>query len=163
MKPEILEALLIDRALGQLAPEVAALLAEYLATHPEAGQSVAGWDETVALASQAMPRPTRRLALPPRTVAIFPRRHPVRRLAALAASFAAGIGVAVLGLRSTSPQLEVPPPVAAVSRPVAPFVATIPPVRKAEVDPTVRSLPFWSTERAVALAAARQNPNRVIP
>ena len=145
MNAETLEALLIDRALGQLSPEVEVLLAEHLATHPEAAHTAAELAETVALAARLLKQPAPRLVLPARAVAVFPVRRS-RRLLALAASFVAGAGAAFFALRSTAP-------------PAAPaIVATQPaPPRRVETDPAIRTLPFWSKERAVALASAKQS------
>jgi hypothetical protein len=57
MKPENLEILLIDRALGELAPEVDELLGSYLARDPEAACQSGLLDATV--------RQARRAAVPP--------------------------------------------------------------------------------------------------
>lgn len=46
MKPESLEGLLIDRALGELSPEVAELLNAYLSANPAAAEQAAAWTET---------------------------------------------------------------------------------------------------------------------
>jgi anti-sigma factor RsiW len=150
MNAESLESLLIDRAIGQLPPEVEALLAEYLAAHPEAARGAAELGETVALTATVLKRPAPRLALPPATVAIFPQRRGHRRLA-LAASFVAGAGVALLTLRTFAPQ-----PPALIARAPVPVVPVAAP-RSAEIDPAIRTLPFWSKERAVALASAKQS------
>ncbi len=149
MNAEILEALLIDRALGQLTPEVEALLAEHLAANPEAACAAAGLGETVALAGTVLRRPAPRLALPPPAVALFPPRR-TRRVLALAASFVAGAGVALFALRAVAPQPAVP-----LAHAPAAVPAAAP--RRLETDPAIRTLPFWSTERAVALASAKQS------
>ena len=153
MNAETLEALLIDRALGQLSPDVEMLLAEHLATNPDAARAAARLSETVALAATVLQRPAPRLKLPPPAVALFPPRR-FRRGLALAASFAAGVGVALLGLRSVAPQ-----PAVVLARAPAPAPAVLPAVapRSVETDPAVRTLPFWSKERAVALASAKQS------
>ncbi len=54
MKPEQLESLLMDRALGELDPEVAALLDEYLREHPEAQREAERWVRFVAVAGEAV-------------------------------------------------------------------------------------------------------------
>ncbi|MCY3767257.1 MAG: hypothetical protein OXH06_17705 [Gemmatimonadetes bacterium] len=46
MKPESLEGLLIDRALGELSPEVTELLDAYLQANPAAAEQAAAWTET---------------------------------------------------------------------------------------------------------------------
>lgn len=62
MKPEMLESLLLDRTLGELSPEVCALLDEHLARDPEAARRAAPFAETVILA-RAATRPC--VATPP--------------------------------------------------------------------------------------------------
>ena len=54
MKPESLEGLLIDRALGELSPEVAELLNAYLSANPRAAKKATAWTETWRLARNAM-------------------------------------------------------------------------------------------------------------
>lgn len=54
MKPEILETLLLDRALGELAPPVAALLDEHLARDPASARQAAVLTETLQLAHRAV-------------------------------------------------------------------------------------------------------------
>ncbi len=153
MNIEILEALLIDRALGHLSPEVEVLLAEHLAANAAAARSAAELCETVALASSVLQPPAPRLVLPPPAVAIFPPRR-ARRVLALAASFAAGAGVALLALRGTAPQ---PAPANVRASAPATVVAHAPSLRRVESNPALRALPFWSKERAVTLAAAKQS------
>lgn len=153
MNAEILEALLIDRALGQLTPEVEVLLAGHLAAHPEAARAAAELGETVALAASVLRQPAPRLALPPRAVAMFPPRR-TRRVLALAASFVAGAGAAFLALRGAAPRAETP--LAHAPAPAV-IVAQVPALRRVETNPAVRSLPFWSKERAVVLASAKQS------
>jgi anti-sigma factor RsiW len=53
MKTETLEALLIDRALGVLAPEVGELLETHLAANPDAARNADNLAETVRLARAA--------------------------------------------------------------------------------------------------------------
>lgn len=53
MKPELLEPLLLDRALGELSPEVAALLDEHLARDPEAARLADEFDHTLVAARAA--------------------------------------------------------------------------------------------------------------
>lgn len=50
MKPELLQPLLLDRALGELSPEVAALLDEHLARDPQAARHAAELDHTLVAA-----------------------------------------------------------------------------------------------------------------
>lgn len=53
MKPETLESLLIDRALGELGPEVSELLGSFLARTPEATRQAGQWEEAVRQARVA--------------------------------------------------------------------------------------------------------------
>ena len=153
MNVETLETLLIDRALGHLSPEVEVLLAEHLAANPTAARSAAELRETVALASSVLKSSAPRLVLPPPAMVMFPQ-HRTRRVMALAASFVAGAGITLFALRGTGPQ---PAPVIARTSVPAAVVAQAPSPRRVEVDPAVRTLPFWSKERAVALAVAKQS------
>jgi anti-sigma factor RsiW len=155
MKNETLEALLIDQALGQLSPDTEELLSEYLASHAEAADSAAEWRQTVVLAAQLLKTPGRQLVLPPRKFTLLSRGRP-RRLWALAASFVAGAGFALLGLRGGAPSETAPLDLPRTQVAAAP---PIPPVRSAASEPDVRTMPFWSTERAIAVATAKQvNP-----
>jgi anti-sigma factor RsiW len=67
MRPESLEALLLDHALGQLSPEVAELLANHLARAPEAAKQADELASTLRMARQAtaltLEAPRRPLAL----------------------------------------------------------------------------------------------------
>jgi anti-sigma factor RsiW len=56
MKPESLDALLIDRELGELSPETAELLAAWLAEHPESAATVPSIHRTVETTSAAVRR-----------------------------------------------------------------------------------------------------------
>jgi anti-sigma factor RsiW len=147
MNAKSLEALLMDSALGQLSPEVEQLLSEHLASHPDAARVAEELSETMALATSLLRQPAPRLALPPPAAALFPPRR-FRRVLALAASFVAGACVSFLTLRDMAPPLEKPLAVAPVSAPA-------PSVRRVEANAAVRTLPFWSKERAVALASSK--------
>jgi anti-sigma factor RsiW len=67
MRPESLEALLLDHVLGQLSPEVTELLESHLARTPEAAKQADGLASTLRLARQAaaltLEAPRRPLAL----------------------------------------------------------------------------------------------------
>ncbi len=151
MNTETLENLLIDRALGQLSPDVEALLTEHLAGTPGAAQAAAELREVVALATAAMHRAAPKLELPPRFIAL-PRWPRARRVLALAASFMAGAGLAFFALPGTN-------------APVAPAVQPTPvlaqaPKHSPEVERALRKLPFWSKERAYLIAGAASETNR---
>ena len=152
MKHEALENLLIDRALGQLSPEVEALLAEHLAASPDDAQAAAELGEVVALATAALHRPKPKLELPPRIVAL-PRWPRANRVLALAASFVVGAGVAFLAMRGMSTRPEMP------VAPAAPVMAQAP-KHSPEVERALRKLPFWSKERAYLIAGAANETNR---
>lgn len=87
MKPEQLESLLMDRALGELEPEVAALLDEYLREHPEAQREAEQWLRFVAVAGEAV-----------RAVPLVTARVGRIPLAAGARSLAVAAAVAALAL-----------------------------------------------------------------
>ena len=56
MKPESLQALLIDHELGELTPEAAELLTAWLAEHPETASSVSSIQRMLATASHVVNR-----------------------------------------------------------------------------------------------------------
>ena len=155
MKHEALENLLIDRALGQLSPEVEALLAEHLAASPDDAQTAAELREVVALATAALHRTNPKLELPPRIVAL-PRWPITHRVLAMAASFVAGAGMAFLAMRGTSTHPELP---VARDTPAAPVMAQAP-KHSPELERELRKLPFWSKERAYLIAEAANETNR---
>ena len=155
MNHESLENLLIDRALGQLSPEVEALLAEHLATNPDAAQSAVELGEIVTLATTAMRRDKPKLDLPPRTIIPQPRWPHANRVLAMAASFVVGAGAAFFAMRETSVPREVP---LAQQPPPAPAIAQTP-RHSPEIERALRKLPFWSKERAYLIAGAADKTN----
>ena len=95
--PEILERLLIDRALGELSPDAEALLDDYLAREPEASEEAEEIARTADLARRAL-APSDEVdshALPP--LLLGKRRGVLWRVGARAAALAAclliGVGV----------------------------------------------------------------------
>lgn len=98
MKPELLETLLLDRALGELPPAVAALLDAHLAQSPAAARRAAELDATLQLARSAVavpretPRPLdlARLRHAHRAARATTRRAELLRLAACLALGLAG-------------------------------------------------------------------------
>lgn len=99
MNDETLDALLIDRALGELAPEVDALLAAYLAHEPDhaaRAQRLAGTIELARVAAAADAtaprRPTKlpKWRAPRAAVGAFRRVELIRLAACLALGVAAG-------------------------------------------------------------------------
>lgn len=137
MKPENLESLLIDHALGQLSPEVADLLDNHLRQNPSAAQRAGAFAATLDLARQAVTLP------PPAQAAIAPlpwvlvkraawRRTWSREALKLAACIAVGFVSGGL-LRGTSP----------VHGPLVATVHPLPPVvRGAEKNVAAQ---FWSS------------------
>ena len=107
MNPETLETLLIDRALGRHSPEVEALLAEHLATNPKAAEAAVELNDVIALAAVALRRPGAKVEPPPRLEGLF-WLHRANRVFALAASFVAGAGIALLVMRDLGPHSETP-------------------------------------------------------
>lgn len=147
MKPEALENLLIDRALGQLSPEVEALLSEHLHGNPDAARAAAELSEVVALATAAMRQTKPKLELPPRAI-VQPRWPHANRALAMAASFAIGAGATFLAMRETAAPREIP---TAQLPPAAPAIAKTT-HRSPEVERALKKLPFWSKERAYLIA-----------
>lgn len=129
MKPELLERLLIDRELGELAPEVAALLEEHLAANPEPSARAEEMRELLqrarAASADADQAPSVRLDR-----ARFHRaqqaawwRAQVGESARLAAVLAIGLGLGwAVGLRS--PQFPVAAERIAIADEAAPAAST---------------------------------------
>jgi anti-sigma factor RsiW len=109
MKAELLEALLIDRALGALSLEVGELLETHLAHDPEAAEQAAGLSATVGLARRVMARPEvqpmRSLPLAQwRKQAIVQRRHArAWELTRLAAGLLLGLSLGWYGRTGGEP------------------------------------------------------------
>jgi anti-sigma factor RsiW len=114
MNPEILERLVIDRALGELPPDAATLLDAYLEGNAEMADTAREIEATMQLAKQAL-KETRPVKLPimqpvPKLVVLPGGREswqqPVYRAYGMAACFAGGLMIGWLTLRSPNP---VPP------------------------------------------------------
>jgi anti-sigma factor RsiW len=146
MKPDILERLLMDRALKRLDPDTEVLLADYLANDPAAATQARELQETVDLATEIMRSP----ALAPEMPVQIHRlawRHRAEQVLALAASFVIGVGLTALVIHS-NPRRE---NVAAVNSP------SIAKTQPALVKSKIESLPFWSNQRMYLLASAAAN------
>lgn len=152
MKPELLEPLLLDRALGELSPEVAALLDAHLAQNPAAARRAAEFADTLSLARAATATPP---AAPHRPLdltrvrqahraahSIATRRFEILRLAAC---LALGLGLGWLARTSTANSEFTSAPLASTPKisPPAPSPAAS------------SSTSFWSVARLVAEERAR--------
>ena len=146
MKPDILERLLIDRALGRLDPDAEVLLADYLANDLAASTQARELEETVRLATEVMRRPAPVVEMPNQIHRLV-WRHRAEQVLALAASFVIGVGLTALLIHANTHQENV-----AVVRP--PTIAKIQP---ALVTGKIESLPFWSNQRIYLLASAAAN------
>jgi anti-sigma factor RsiW len=146
MKPDILERLLMDRALGRLDPDAEVLLADYLANDPAAATQARELQETVHLATEVLRRPAP-IAEVPNQIHQLVWRHRAEQVFALAASFVVGVGLTALMIHATPHQENV-----AAARP--PTIAKIQP---ALVKSKIESLPFWSNQRIYLLASAAAN------
>jgi anti-sigma factor RsiW len=117
MNAAMLNSLLLDRALGELSPEVTALLEAYLAQHPEDARRAAEFSATMDLSRAAVAVPTAaprpfdvtRLQPRPPAAAQSSRRSEMLRLAACVA---VGLGLGWLArpapMAVTSPSAVVP-------------------------------------------------------
>ena len=155
MNDEILERLLIDRAMGQLSDDVAALLSAHLASSPEAPKLAEEIEATVSLAAKVLPR-ARAVAPMPSPIPRLIAKDRIHRVLALAASFVVGAGFAFLELKRTMSHSERAATIATTApRPQEVPQPHIPP----EVEREAQSLPFWSNRRAILLTtAARRQP-----
>ncbi len=97
MKSDVLERLLIDRAAGELSPDVEELLEAHLQQEPAARGEAAEIGETLRLA---------RLALAGQTVVALPGLRPFSRIPswawAMAACFVCGLSLGIFGARGRS-------------------------------------------------------------
>ncbi len=149
MKPDIMERLLLDHALGSLDPDVDALLADYLVNDASAATKARELQDVVHLASQAVRQPV--LAVePPNQIHRIVWRHRTEQALALAASFVIGVGITALAfranLRHEDKAVSLAPSVQTVLRPSS--------GRDALVKNKIESLPFWSNQRLYLLASA---------
>jgi anti-sigma factor RsiW len=146
MKPDILERLLMDRALKRLDPDTEVLLADYLANDPAAATQARELQETVQLATEIMRSPAPTVETPTQIHRLV-WRHRAEQVLALAASFVIGVGLTALVIHSSPHQENV-----AVAH--SPTIAKIQP---ALVKSKIESLPFWSNQRMYLLASAAAN------
>jgi hypothetical protein len=125
MKTETLEALLIDRALGALSPEVAELIETHMVQNPDAIRQANSLEATVQLArtavagAQASTRQSPPLDRVRKTLGVQRRQAFVRELGKLAACLLLGLTVGLLSRPGGRPAGE--PAVAAAA--VGPLAA----------------------------------------
>ncbi|HVM59930.1 MAG TPA: hypothetical protein VMV72_03605 [Verrucomicrobiae bacterium] len=151
MKPDVVERLLMDRALGRLDPDVDALLSDYLAHDAPASAQAREMEAVVHIASKAMRQPVLAV-VPPNQIRRIVWRHRAEQGLALAASFVIGVGITALALR-LSPSRE--RNVISTARSIE---DTSVPMRHldAVVKKQAESLPFWSNQRLYLLASAAE-------
>ncbi|MGO9246961.1 MAG: hypothetical protein ACLPT4_00825 [Verrucomicrobiia bacterium] len=149
MKPDTMERLLLDRALGRLDPDVDTLLANYLVNDASATTQARKLQDVVDLACQAVRQPV--LAVePPNQIHRIVWRHRAEQALALAASFVIGVGITASALRASLRHED-----SSVS--LAPSIqnaSTPSPRRDTLVKNKIESLPFWSNQRLYLLASA---------
>ena len=154
MKSDVLERLLMDSVLGRLEPDVEALLADYLANDPAAAAQAQKLQEMVHLAAKAVRRPAPEIKLPS-PIHRLVWWHRAEQALALAASFAVGVGITALVIRTNFRRdngvVARAPPNPPVLRLLTPASACF---RQALVQSRVESLPFWSNQRVYLLASA---------
>ena len=156
MKPDILERLLMDRALGRLDLDADVLLTDYLANDPAAATQARELQETVQLATEVMLCPAPAVEMPVQIHQLV-WRHRANQMLALAASFVIGVGFTALLTYWT----YIPINVAAVHPPTAPNLPTIAKTQPALVKSKIESLPFWSNQRIYLLASAANSKENV--
>jgi anti-sigma factor RsiW len=149
MKPDVIERLLMDRALGHLGPDVDALLSDYLANNASTATQARELQSLVHLAREVVRQPV--LAVEPRNQ--IPRlvwRHRAEQALAIAASFVIGVGITALAfrvnLRHENNAVSLAPSIQIASMPS--------PRLDALVKHKIESLPFWSNQRLYLLASA---------
>jgi anti-sigma factor RsiW len=149
MKPDVLERLLMDRALGRLEPDVETLLADFLAANPAATAQAQELQDAVQLATEVVRSPVP-VAEMPNQIQRFLWRHRAEQVLALAASFVVGVGITALALRANLRREDS----AVLLAPSIQNVSTPSLHRDAIVKSKIESLPFWSNQRLYLLASA---------
>jgi anti-sigma factor RsiW len=152
MKPDILERLLMDRALKRLDPDAEVLLADYLANDPAAAAQARELQETVHLATEVVRRPAPIVEMPNQIHRLV-WRHRAEQAFALAASFVVGVGLTALVIHANLRSEYA----ADVTRPATAGSPKVAGLRPALVKRQIESLPFWSNQRIYLLASAAAN------
>jgi hypothetical protein len=149
MKPDVMERLLIDHALGRLDPDVNALLADHLANDAASAAQARELHDVVHLATEAVRQPALAVKAPHQIHRLV-WRHRAEQVLALAASFAIGAGITAAAFRANLRHDD-----STVS--LAPSIQNAPP-RLPRQNPLVQgrieALPFWSNQRLYVLAQA---------
>jgi len=154
MKFDVLERLLMDRALGHLDPDVEALLVDYLANDPTAADQAQELQNVVDGATEAVRRTGLAIELPSEIHRLM-WRHRAEQALALAASFVVGVGITALVFRANLRSGNV----AISSVPAQANQSVVSAAWLAPVKGKVESLPFWSNQRVYLLASvAGQSP-----
>lgn len=151
MNKESLERLLIDRALGQLSPDVEELLVEQLAQNRDMARTAEEFTAVVTLARALTKRPPLTITFRQPFAALI-RRERALRIVAMAASFAVGAGLTLWTMRAINERV----PHNVVSQTSA---QPQPTPRLPAVERAVRTLPFWSNQRIYLVASAARQSN----
>ncbi len=139
MKNDVLEMLLLDRAMGEMNDETRELLQAYLVLNPQAGRLAAEMDAALVRAREALKCPRERIRPPSlhsiESVACEVRtRHRPALGLQLAACIAIGLVLGlVLGRPSASPETRA--------------VTSSAPMEPAEIAATEPGAGFWETAR----------------
>ena len=149
MKPDVLERLLMDSALGRLDPDVEALLADHLDGDPAAATQARELQSVVRLATDAIRTPLPAIELPCQIHRLV-WRHRTEQVFALAASFVVGAGITALVFHANLRRENV----AVLRTPALPSSLAAAGTRTPLVASKLDSLPFWSNQRVYLLAAA---------
>jgi anti-sigma factor RsiW len=153
MKRETMERLLIDRALGQLPPDVEELVQTRIDSDPATAAWAGELKETVRLASQVM-RTRVPVVVDRMPITAMRRREVRKRVFAMAASFLLGAAFAIGSWRLFAPARQ---PATAIVLPDQPVITRAQMPSSPAVENAVRKLPFWSYARIATVAsAARQ-------
>jgi len=153
MKPEMLETLMLDRALGELPLAVTELLDEYLTQHPDAARQADTLAVTLQLARRAVAMPCETA---PRPLALDQLRQvqPARRWRGLTRATLPLAACVVLGLTLGwyARALRPAPTRAQASRPESTTVRAIPVEPSSSGDGAAR---FWSLAKRQAEQRSR--------
>ena len=161
MKPDILERLLMDRALKRLDPDAEVLLADYLANDPSAATQARELQETVSLATEIMRSPAPAVVMPTQIHRLV-WRHRAEQVFALAASFVIGVGLTALVIHTTPLRenvavLKVNTVLTESHNGIVNASPAFPEIHQSSVEKKIESLPFWSNQRIYLLASAAAN------